>query len=52
MKTIKLTPQKYLSIRKPLPVRHISCQPRETTTIISEYTRKQSYVQAHNKLHS
>lgn len=52
MKTIKLTPQQYLAIRKPLPVRHIACQPRETTTVVSEYTRRTAYVQVHNKLHS
>ena len=52
MKSIKLTANQYLTIRKPLPVRHIACQPRETTTVISEYTRRTAYVQMHNKLHS
>lgn len=52
MKSIKLTANQYLTIRKPLPVRHIACQPRETTTVVSEYTRRTAYVQMHNKLHS
>ena len=45
MKAIKLTREQYLTIRKPLPVRHIACQPRETTTVVSAYTRRTAYVQ-------
>ena len=41
-RTVKLTQAQYLSIRKPLPVRHIACEPRESTSVVSQYSQIQS----------
>ena len=50
MANIKLTREQYLTIRKPLPVRHIACQPRTPDYGVSQYSRSQAYVPIHTKL--
>ena len=43
MASLKLTKEQYLAIRKPLPVRHIACQPRTPDYGVSAYTREKAY---------
>lgn len=50
MKSIKLTSKQYLAIRKPLPVRHISCQPRTPDYGVSTYTKEKAYASIYSKL--
>jgi hypothetical protein len=44
MKQIKITKQQYLRIRSELPTKHVSCPARESTGVVSQYTRTKSYI--------
>ena len=50
MKAIKLTKEQYLTIRKPLPTRHIACKSPAYSTI-SDYTKAISYKAIHQATH-
>ena len=52
MPSIKLTKEQYLAIRKPLPVRHVSCQPRTPDYGVSEFSRRTAHVSIYQTVDS
>ena len=49
MASIKLTREQYITIRKPLPVRHIACQPRTPDYGVSQHSRRLAHVPVYHQ---